>query len=97
MPKQPNFDGELLHFNATRMRVVGSGSLQMSLFSLDDIRSNVLVSLTLSATTNREPTNLANFVEQRAYLQLKTTSINEFFIVSKIILFVKPIATSYPQ
>lgn len=95
--KQDNFIGELLHFHSIRMRVNGSGLLQMSLFSLDDLNTNSLVNLTLAATTNREPVTLSNFTEQRAYLQLRTTGINEYFVVSKIVIFVKPVATGYPQ
>lgn len=91
------FNGEILHFNATRMRATGSGNLQQTLFSLDDVRSNILNNITLAATTNREPITLANFTEQRAYLEVKTSNINEYFVISKIVIFVKPVATGYPQ
>lgn len=51
----------------------------------------------MSALTNREPTVLANFIDQRAQLEGKTTLINETFNISKITIFVKPVATGYPQ
>lgn len=89
--------GELIHhFGMIRMRVTGSGNLKMRLLSFDETTSSTLNSFSLSATTNREPTRLANFSEQRAQLEFKTTEINEHFVISKIIIFTKPIAVEFP-
>ncbi len=49
------------------------------------------------AATNKEPTVLANFIDQYGQLEIKTTNINETFEVSKIVIFVKPVSTGYPQ
>ena len=84
------------HFTGIRLRVTGSGSLRPTLYSLDDIRSEVLVAMTMSATTNIEPFRLSNFMEQRARLELKTTALNETFRINRIIIFAKPIFTMYP-
>ncbi len=84
------------NFNAVRMRLTGSGSLLMSMFSLDDIRNTTLVPFTMSATTNIQPTRLCNFNEQRASLKIQTTAINEHFRINRIIIFSKEIFTSYP-
>ena len=97
MAKSSSFAGELIHFNAVRMRVVGSGSLQLTLRSLDNVNSTQLSSITLSSVTNREPTVLASFVEQRAQLEIKTNSIDENFTLDKIVIFIRPIASGYPQ
>lgn len=97
MAKSSSFVGELIHFNATRLRVTGAGSLQLFLRSLDDVNNTQLASIVMSALTNREPTVLANFIDQRAQLEGKTTLINETFNISKITIFVKPVATGYPQ
>jgi hypothetical protein len=78
------------------MRVVGSGNLQMTLYSLDDIRSQTLVPFPLTATTNIQPFRLANFMEQRTALEVKTTLINEWFRINRIIIFSKPKFTMYP-
>jgi hypothetical protein len=89
--------GEVIsHITGVRMRVVGSGSLQMTLFSLDDIRSQALVPFTLAASTNIEPFRLANFMEQRTALEIKTTNINEWFRINRVIVFAKPKFTMYP-
>jgi len=84
------------HFGLIRMRLNGAGNLQLSLFSLNDVKSESLTSITMLAATNIEPTRLSNFTQQRAYLELKVTEINEYFLVSKIIVFIKPVANSYP-
>lgn len=90
--------GELTHFGAIRMRVLGSGNLQLSLFSLDETsNSATLTDISLQSTTNREPTVLANFIDQYGQLEVKTTEINETFEISKIVIFVKPVASGYPQ
>lgn len=92
-----SFSGELLHFHATRLRVSGKGNLNLTLRSLDAMRNLTLVPLPMVGKTNREPLALSNFIEQRAQLEGGTTEIGEFFIISKIIIFVKPVATGYPQ
>jgi len=97
MAKKRSSAGELLHFGFTRLRVTGSGTLRQTLYSLDDVRSSVLPTLTMSATTNREPLTLCNFIEQRAALEIKTTAIDETFRIDKIIIFVRVVATGYPQ
>ncbi len=85
------------HYGAVRLRVNGSASLQMTLFSLDEVQSNVLLPLTLSSITNIEPNRLSNFTQQRAKLQIKTTGLGETFQISKIIVFAKPVAKSFPE
>jgi len=88
--------GAINHYNAVRMRVTGAGSLQMKLLSLDDIDTQTLVPFTMAATTQREPTRLANFKSQRARLEIKTTLIDETFRISKIIIFSKPVESEFP-
>lgn len=84
------------HFAAIRIRVTGSGNLLMKVFSLDDVRSKTLVPFTMSATARIIPTRLVNFVEQRASFELKTTGIDNYMRVNRIIVYMKEIYTSYP-
>lgn len=97
MPKGQNYTGELLHFNATRMRLNGSGNLLQFLRSLDNVRWIQLPTITMATLTNREPTVITNLIEQRAQLEVRTTGINEVFSISKIMVYVKPTATGYVQ
>jgi hypothetical protein len=84
------------HFAAIRIRVTGTGSLQMSVFSLDDVDSKTLVPLTMQSQARIIPTRLVNFTEQRAAFELKTTGMDEHFRINRIVVFMKEIATSYP-
>lgn len=97
MAKGQGLAGEILHAAAVRLRVTGSGNLNLYLRSLDNVRNVQLTNIPMSATTNREPTVIANFQEQRIQLELGTTEIDETFTISRIVVFVKPIAEGYPQ
>lgn len=93
----PKFNGELIHFGAQRFRVTGAGNLQLFLRSLDNIRNVTLSPIIMQSITNREPVVLSNFIEQRAQLEIRTSEYDETFNISKIIIFIKPVATGYAQ
>lgn len=84
------------HFAAIRVRVNGTGSLKMAVYSLDDVKSKILVPLTMQPQNRIIPTRLVNFTEQRASFELKTTEINEKFRINRIVIFTKEVFTSYP-
>jgi len=84
------------HIAGVRLRVVGSGSLRLFYHSLDNVRNLTLLPLPLSSASAIEPTRLGNFRSQRTQLELKTDSIDEYFQISKIVIFAKPSATSLP-
>ena len=72
--------GEFIsHVTGLRMRVTGVGSLLMTLYSLDQAYSQVLVAYNMFPSTNKEMTRLANFSQQRIKLRMGTTEINERF------------------
>jgi len=85
------------HYGAVRLRIKGSASLKLKLFSLDEVKQTTLLPLTIQALTNIKPTRLSNFTQQQAKLELRTTEINEVLQCNKIIVFVKPVAKSYPM
>lgn len=89
--------GELLHFNSVRMRVTGSGNLQTFLRSLDDVSNTQLPNIAMAASTNKEPTILANFTDQRAQVEVRVTEIDEHFTISYIHVFWKFRASEYPR
>lgn len=84
------------HYGGVRMRVTGSGNLRMRLLSLSETRQNVLVPFNLNTTIDVEPFRLSNFTQQRAQLEFKMVAADEHFEISKIIIFVKPVASSLP-
>ena len=85
------------HYGAVRSHITGAGNLLLTLFSLDEVIIKPLLSLVLKAKNNKEPNRLANFTQQKAKLEFRTTEINEVFSCNKIIVFVKPVAKSYPE
>lgn len=84
------------HFNAVRMRIVGTGFLKLTFFSLQNVRQQSLADLNLLEVTNISPIRLANFIEQRASLQIETHSINEYFKINRIIIYSRDFASEYP-
>lgn len=92
-----NKDDLILHTVGVRYRAYGTGNLRTTLFSLQDVTSDVLDVIPLSASTNRFPTVIANFQDQRTQIQFQVTSYDETFTIAKITAFAKPSATGYPQ
>ena len=89
-------EDNIVHFTAMRVRVVGSGYLQLKLFSLDDVRSESLVPLTMTPATDIVPTKLCKFTTQRAAFEGWTENINEVFKINRITAYVKEVASSLP-
>jgi len=84
------------HFAAIRIRLNGTGSLKMSISSLDDVRTKTLVPFQMAAKARIIPTRIVNFMEQRASFTLTTTEIDEKFRINRIVIFTKEVYTSYP-
>jgi hypothetical protein len=91
-----SLSGEILHATAFRIRVTGAGYLRSNLRSFDNVRNVTLAPLPMAAATNREPVVLSSFQEQGIQLELKVVTIDETFVISKIMIFVKPVASDYP-
>lgn len=89
-------DDVIVHYTGLRMRVTGTGSLQMTMYSQDNIFTQSLSPFVMQTTTNIRPTRLMNFQHQRAALEGKTTVINETFRINKIIIFAKAVFQEYP-
>jgi hypothetical protein len=84
------------HCTGIRLRIVGAGNLNLTLFAPDGVASQTLVPIPLSATTRVHPFRLANFNQYRMQLSCSTTVIDEVMRVNRIIVFMKPIATMEP-
>jgi len=79
------------------MRIIGSGQLDMTMFSQDDVYSSTLVPFTMQATNNIRPNRLMNFQHQRAALRGRTDTINEWFKINKIVFYAKEVFSDYPN
>lgn len=85
------------HIVAVRLRIIGSGNHKLTLTDYQDVQTQNLVDLPVTPITRFEPMRLANFQSQRTRLVGKTTEINEWFEISRIIIWAKPVAVEYPQ
>lgn len=84
------------HVVAVRMRVIGTGNLQLSLADLDDIQVQTLVPIPMTPTTRIEPMRLANLQSQRIRLVGQVSVLGEYFKIQRILIFAKPVAQEYP-
>ena len=91
-------EGEpIIHYTGIRLRVVGSGNLIPTFYSLEHVSSQQLVPISMLSSTDRQRIRLANFITQRATLELKTTVINERFKIHRIIIYAKELYTDFPS
>jgi hypothetical protein len=100
MPSSAALSGSqdnIVHYTSVRMRIIGSGLLDMVMFSQDDIFSSTLLPFTMHSATNIRPTRLMNFQHQRAYLKGSTDVINEWFSINKIVIYAKEVFVDYPS
>lgn len=85
------------HFNMVRLRVTGNGNLKLTLKSLQSVKQDQLADISMSETTDVQPFRLANFVTQRAAIEIGTDNINEYFRINRIILYSRPFDSEYPS
>ena len=98
MAKAATASGDLLHTGAVRYRVIGNGNLLTDIHSLDEAsHTDALPDVVMATATNRMPTILANYIDQYGQLEIRTEEIDEWFEISSIVIFVRPVATGYPQ
>lgn len=88
------------HFGIIQLRATGVGNLRTKLLSLpafDDTQTEeLLVPALLTGVTDRPITLLANNNSSGIQLELRTTEIDEVFLVNKIFIYNKVVASSYP-
>ena len=88
---------QISHIAGVRLRVVGDGLLNMTLYTLDSLDPQELVPFTLVEETYKEPFRLANYKHQRVFLEVATNDeIDDYFKIGRIILFGKQLWTEYP-
>ena len=84
------------HFNAVRVRVNGNGTLKMRIFSLDDAKMKLIKDIKMSPTPGRAETCITNLMTERASLEIRTVSINDYFRINRLIIFAKETFSSHP-
>lgn len=85
------------HIVGVRARILGQGNMLYSLEDYSAIQTQNLTPLAMSTATRIEPLVLSNFQSQRTRLIGKTEVLDEWFEISRIIIWAKPVAIEYPQ
>lgn len=94
----PKLSGDIQnHFNPVRIRVLGSGNLQVFLFDTGLINNSELDAKTMSLTSAKSVNYLSNFTAERACLLIMTTEEDEYFSVDNMWVYGKPSRNSFPQ
>lgn len=95
---------EILHTTALQVRVIGSGNLDSRLLGLYEENPDTelpptqdMATIPMQAATSRLAQLLANFEEQYTQYEVSVDTIDEYFYITRITLYVKPVATEYPM
>lgn len=89
-------DSEILHIGMVRTRVVGSGNLRLELRSFDDVYVQSIGFHVMTPTAAYKRDRLCNFVQQGTRIKYYTDSIDEYFKINDITVFVKGIYKQLP-
>jgi len=88
--------GNILHFGAVRVRVTGSGNLDLQMLGYDDILTQTRAPLVMTPTSAQEKVRLFNFISPEMMFKFSTDEINEYFRVNRVTIFVKTQWSEYP-
>ena len=86
----------LQHFSTIRIRATGLATLNIKVYSLDDVREKALALYFIRTKDRIQPNRLVNFIEQRASFEITTTVLDEYYRINRIIVYMKEIYTSHP-
>lgn len=89
-------DSAINHYSQVRMRVRGEGNLRIFFSAEDDLPETEFLAIPMVTATGRLSDRLLNFQSQYASLTLKTTQIDEWFSVNRIVIFAKGLWNEYP-
>ena len=88
-PLTADEEGGIVHFDSLRLRIRGTGSLQIKLSGEDAVDIQTLVPLDLELLPGREFLRLANLVNEKCIVELKTQGGK--FSINKLVLFAAPV------
>ncbi len=93
-----NDNGSVIHTNHLRMRVTGSGILQTTLHSYDEVKTATLATRTLSANPGSEIGLKPNFTNEKIAVKVRVNLSGEWFHLTKLIMWAREVwATRYGQ
>lgn len=90
-------NGWINHFGGVKLRVFGSGNLQINLTGEDGVGSQDLLALTLLASPGFEPYRIFNFINEKCYIKLRTHLFGEHYTISSVITYAKALWIARPN
>lgn len=89
LPNHTETEDELYHFGGVRLRIKGSGTLNLELKSMDDVLTELIPSLSIIPQPGRPYWRPINFVAEHASLKLSMNGLTDYFILNWVHLFHK--------
>lgn len=87
----------LNHYHYVTLNIKGSGVLISKLVSPEDEFTQTLKNQVMSLISGRSPTLLSNFIHEKAYYDLRVSTIDHKFEIHNIEIGMKLVASGYPQ
>lgn len=84
------------HLGIVRGQFAGSGSLLTTAFSLNQVTFELEPDVTLNDAPDYFIESLCNFQSQMIQVEFAVDAIDEWFNISNVILFIRPVASSLP-
>ena len=84
------------HCGLIGLRALGLGTLSTTLFGQDNVRSQVQANKTLNPTSATDLEIKPNFTDTRISVKFQMGNINEYFKISRMDLYLKPMWLSNP-
>lgn len=88
--------GMINHLVGVQYVVTGLGNLKTKVFDMGTGEVTLAI-VPMNEPDARLPFRLANFKRQKMQIEFRTTDIDETFIISEVVAYMKPSATGYPQ
>lgn len=88
----------ICHLSAVRLRVNGIGNLDLSVSSLQDVKSKMCPNpISMAMVTDIEPHRSFNFMSQRMALKISTDAMGEYFRINRIVIFAREVFVAHPR
>jgi hypothetical protein len=84
-------NGWINHVAGIKLRVVGSGALQITLYGEDNVTPTTANSITLSLTPGKDFDRLVNFINEKCSFKFRVSNYQERFHFKTLTVYMKPL------
>jgi len=96
-PKSTVNSAFINHLGLVRGMFSGEGNLLVTAFSFNQKEFKISAPIILEEAPDKLAETLSNFKKQLIQVEFAVDEIDEWFRVSSVIVFIKPVETSYPR